>query len=427
MLPEGVKSRFEIEEYKDPIDRVTHLARLLEYTLKALTPNSSLLTFEQLLATHATKFSNIRRLDYARITRNNIVHGDARLKKRHVLDAETVLDGAIDELLDHCPSPLQEALRGLPLITNESPVTKADADGDSLRSVGAIPSPLSLDDNTSWAEVQRVILEAVRAEIRQTLGTHLASSEDALDEEPNRPGAHTINPIDGLSYVWVPPGEFLMGAPPEDLAASNDEKPQHKVVISKGFWVGKTPVTVGAYKQFAKESDFPMPEGPEFDPEFAREDYPIVNVTLYEALSYCRWARARLLTEAEWEYVCRAGSSNIQPEKVVRSRPKGEVWGGVSVGLYSPNSWGICDMPGNVFEWVKDKYSSNYYAGCIADRTLDPRGPFLRSGWRTMRGGPCLRASMMRNSTRWKVGPTARWDVIGFRCALIQRRRRDLR
>src|SRR5665213_4525303 len=148
MLPEGVKSRFEIEEYKDPIDRVTHLARLLEYTLKALTPNSSLLTFEQLLATHATKFSNIRRLDYARITRNNIVHGDARLKKRHVLDAETVLDGAIDELLDHCPSPLQEALRGLPLITNESPVTKADADGDSLRSVGAIPSPLSLDDNT---------------------------------------------------------------------------------------------------------------------------------------------------------------------------------------------------------------------------------------------------------------------------------------
>ena len=61
-----------------------------------------------------------------------------------------------------------------------------------------------------------------------------------------------VNPKDGLKYVWIPPGTFMMGCSPGDTECADDEKPPHQVTITKGFWLGQTEVTVGAYKRFCR-------------------------------------------------------------------------------------------------------------------------------------------------------------------------------
>jgi formylglycine-generating enzyme required for sulfatase activity len=109
-----------------------------------------------------------------------------------------------------------------------------------------------------------------------------------------------VNSKDGLSYLWIPPGEFWMGASPGDTEAQQDEKPRHWVRIIKGFWLGETPVTVAAYKRFAREKGRAMPPAPDFNPEWSKEDHPVVLVTWDEAQAYCAWAGGRLPTEAQW-------------------------------------------------------------------------------------------------------------------------------
>jgi len=125
------------------------------------------------------------------------------------------------------------------------------------------------------------------------------------DVGPLPPGTVRENPQDGLKYVWIPPGGFEMGCSPEDKECFAEEKPAHQVTITKGFWMGQTEVTVGAYKRFAAATGRQMPPEPDFsgrplDPGCGNEALPIVDVTWDEAQAYCAWAGGRLPTEAEW-------------------------------------------------------------------------------------------------------------------------------
>ena len=111
-------------------------------------------------------------------------------------------------------------------------------------------------------------------------------------ERPQEPAPGTVrkNPDDGLDYVWIPPGEFPMGCSPGDSDCGDDEgeKP-HTVKITKGFWVGQTEVTVGAYRRFADNTPgIEMPSAPDFNSDWDDLEQPIVSVTWEEAkIFYC--------------------------------------------------------------------------------------------------------------------------------------------
>ncbi len=225
-----------------------------------------------------------------------------------------------------------------------------------------------------------------------------------------------VNPKDGLKYVWIPPGSFQMGCSPGDKECDDSEKPPHQVAITKGFWLGQTEVTVGAYKRFAAATEKAMPRAPNFNPDWSHEHEPIVNVSWDDAQSYCVWAGGRLPTEAEWEYAARAGSTEARYgplDKVAwytaNSRNRTH-----RVGEKRANGFGLCDMLGNVWEWVNDWYDEKYYQ---SSPSQDPAGP-ASGKYRVLRGGSW--GNLPRNvrvSYRFRFNPAGRNVDYGFRCA----------
>ena len=208
-----------------------------------------------------------------------------------------------------------------------------------------------------------------------------------------------------------------MGASPGDHDAGDAEKPNHLVQLTRGFWLCRTPVTVGAYRKHCEATKRVMREAPEFNPGWERKHHPVVNVNWHDAVAYCRWVGGRLPSEAEWECAARAGT---------RDRFSwGDDFDGTyawfqgnsgsqthQVGLKQANPWGLADMLGNVWEWGADCYGEDYYRGSPPE---DPRGPTLGSN-RILRGGSWDSvAPSLRASCRMRYGPALLTPFIGFR------------
>jgi formylglycine-generating enzyme required for sulfatase activity len=272
-----------------------------------------------------------------------------------------------------------------------------------------------------------------------------------------------VNPKDGLKYVWIPPGTFTMGCSPGDSDCNPNEKPPHQVTITKGFWLGQTEVTVGAYMRFAGATANKMPPEPEtpavqpetpeerpLNPGWGNEAMPIVDVTWDDAQGYCRWGGGRLPTEAEWEYAARggstasrygdldeiawyAGNSGRQRLDLDRIYQKGffalywvylnENGNGMhEVGQKRANGFGLYDMLGNVSEWVNDWQDqqnafhiplTNYYQ---KSPSQDPTGP-ANGQYRIVRGGSWdVIPWLVRVSDRNWNYPASRDSGLGFRC-----------
>jgi formylglycine-generating enzyme required for sulfatase activity/DNA-directed RNA polymerase subunit RPC12/RpoP len=258
-------------------------------------------------------------------------------------------------------------------------------------------------------------------------------------------GEVRVNSKDGLKYVWIPPGTFMMGCSPGDTECVKDEKPLHRVTITKGFWMGQTEVTVGAYKRFAGATGRQMPPEPDYDGRplnsgWGDEAMPIVDVTWDDAQAYCHWAGGRLPTEAEWEYAARArstaarygdldeiawyadnsGSQRLDSARIYKEdeanylkRLEENGIGMHEVGQKRANGFGLYDMLGNDTEWVNDWYDDEYYQNSPSQ---DPAGPTSGAS-RVLRGGVWSGfPSYVRVSKRDWYNPTVGLADFGFRC-----------
>lgn len=258
-------------------------------------------------------------------------------------------------------------------------------------------------------------------------------------------GAIETNARDGLKYVLVPAATFQMGCSIGDQACLDDEKPAHAVTISKGYRLGQTEVTVGAYKAFTQATSRPMPPEPLFldrplNVGWRDETMPIVNVSWEEAQAFCEWIGGRLPTEAEWELAARAGTKTAQYDDLPRMAWYASNSGTAildaehlweqdrdnyvrrlfandnrfhAVGQMRPNAFGLYDMLGNVWEWTHDSYDANYYR---ESPSVDPRGP-SSGDQHAIRGGSwSFHPTELRVSARGHNRPDNRGANRGFRC-----------
>jgi formylglycine-generating enzyme required for sulfatase activity len=240
-----------------------------------------------------------------------------------------------------------------------------------------------------------------------------------LGELGPTPGEVRENPKDGLNYVWIAPGTFMMGCSPGDTDCAADEQPSHRVTISKGFWIGQTEVTVGAYKRFAAATGRKKPSAPGFgfNKSWANDTMPIVYVSWNDARDYCTWAGGRLPTEAEWEYAARGGSTEARYGDIDEIAWYAGNSGNQTheVAQKRANAFGLYDTLGNVWELVNDWYDENYYQHSPSE---DPSGP-TSGQYLVLRGGSWLNGvpSSFRASYRGRVVPEYPSVDVGFRCA----------
>lgn len=321
---------------------------------------------------------------------------------------------------------------------------------------------------------------------------------DWNDPTPPRLNSRTPPADAPEGMVWIPGGEFWMGASPELAEESKDyldSLPPHKVYVD-GFWMDQHEVTNEEFARFVEATGYVTycEKKPEVAPEdlhkvdknllepwsfvFAglkkgevaqspydwwkpvnganwrqpegpgstikgREKHPVVHVAWVDAVEYCKWAKKRLPTEAEWEFAARGGLDRKKycwgDEEKVNGKFLANYWQGdfpyenskedghdktAPVGSYPPNGYGLYDMVGNVWEWCADWYQSDYYK---KSPFKNPQGPMR--GYdanepgvpkRVMRGGSFLCSEVYCRrylpSARHKGEPVSAQNHCGFRC-----------
>jgi sulfatase modifying factor 1 len=224
-----------------------------------------------------------------------------------------------------------------------------------------------------------------------------------------------VNPKDGADMVFIPAGPFKMG----DVDRSDN--PRHTVTLS-GYWIYKNVVTVKQYLKFCAATGHAKPSAPSFDPNWSKEDHPIVNVSWDDAKAYCDWAGVRLPTEAEWEKAARGTDGRKYPwgdawdaSKAWCSKSSfGDAGGTTAVGKYGISPYGLSDMAGNVWQWCADWYDADYWK---SDHGADPTGPTSGS-FRVLRGGSWdnVNPGYFRSASRGR--DASGLSLLGFRGAI---------
>jgi formylglycine-generating enzyme required for sulfatase activity len=240
---------------------------------------------------------------------------------------------------------------------------------------------------------------------------------DTLEQDRRPARLRTETNALGMTFVWVPPGSFLMGSPPEEARRHPDETP-HAVTLTHGLFLGVHPVTQGQWRALLGAS-------PSW---FAGDDRPVERVSWDDCREFCaRLSRRdgrtyRLPSEAEWEYACRAGTAGpfhfgaqLTPEQANHDARDGSGKGSyrgqtTPVGAFAASSWGLCDLHGNVYEWCAD-----WYGAYAEEQVSDPAGPPAGEA-RVLRGGSWFSpAWYCRSAYRYWADPATRSAHVGVR------------
>ena len=177
--------------------------------------------------------------------------------------------------------------------------------------------------------------------------------------------------------VVVPAGSFTMGSPANEKDRSAEEGPQRKVTIAKPFAVGKFEVTFAEWDACVAAKACTKAEGKAKDEGWGRGKRPVINVSWDDITNeYLPWLSKktsksyRLLTEAEWEYAARAGTTTRYSfgDEFSNAKANNDKGKTVDVGQYPANAFGLHDLHGNAWEWVQDCYRDTY-AGAPTDGT----------------------------------------------------------
>jgi formylglycine-generating enzyme required for sulfatase activity len=220
---------------------------------------------------------------------------------------------------------------------------------------------------------------------------------------------------DGMTLLYVPAGDFLMGSTDSDSQADGNEKPQHTVYLD-AFWIDQTEVTQGMYAKcvVAGKCDKAMCS-------VGGDNHPAICVNRNDAENYCAWARRRLPTEAEWEKAARGADGRLYPwgnqaPNETLANFNQNVKETTDVGKYPAGAspYGALDMAGNLFEWVADWYAADYYQ---YSPSRNPAGPETERS-RVLRGGSWnSKAEYVRAAMRTRDQPIVTDYNYGFRCA----------
>jgi formylglycine-generating enzyme required for sulfatase activity len=255
-----------------------------------------------------------------------------------------------------------------------------------------------------------------------TFALGMTGRVDAQDKL--KPG-DTFRDCEGCpEMVVVPAGSFMMGSPESEKDRENDEGPQHEVTVAKPFAVGRFEITRGQFEEFAKATDFKVDASCSFrDPGVKQTDeHPVVCVSWDDTLTYARWLSTktghnyRQLTEAEWEYSARAGTTTAYAtgKTITKKQANFDSSGTVKVGQFAANRFGLYDMHGNVWEWIRDCYVNSY-----KDAPLDGSSIKDSNGcWRIARDGAWYGfPDWLRSANRYRYRPELRVNYLGFRLA----------
>ncbi|MBS0263755.1 MAG: SUMF1/EgtB/PvdO family nonheme iron enzyme [Planctomycetes bacterium] len=262
----------------------------------------------------------------------------------------------------------------------------------------------------------------------------------------------------GIRYVLIPPGEFLMGFSPEeldtltrelkqagagefDLFSASTSGPQHKVCLTKPFYLSAHEITVGEFRKFVEESRYistveqlgvKRPKWTEYIAADNPDSRPVVGVSWTDAEAYCVLRSQadevtyRLPSEAEWEFACRAGTTTLwsfgnHPGELSQYAVTSstEPLPVEPVGTRKPNPFGLYDMYGNAEEWCRDWHVRDYYGHSPLTDPANLESPADRNSGRVTRGGgPTASLWQTRSSTRRFDYPSTPVGAKGFRVAL---------
>jgi formylglycine-generating enzyme required for sulfatase activity len=257
--------------------------------------------------------------------------------------------------------------------------------------------------------------------------------EDLKQLRPVMPPTNKITLSNGMEFLCVPAGEFIMG---NSSSQEEDEKPQHTVDIPYDYWMGRFPVTNVLFNGYAKSQGIRNP----VDGWEKKKDHPVVNVTWVDTTKYCQWVSnllkselpsgliCRLPTESEWEKAARGTEGREYPwgngfdkskcnvsSNELRSLIMTLTGGTTPVHQYSPRGdspYGCADMAGNVWEWthsLKKEYPYNFNDGREDEKS---------NGSRVLRGGSFAYDQWYaRSAYRYDFNPLS-YNNRGFRVCL---------